>query len=299
MVTSQSANEVFLELKNDSLNRVCIDCGEGEATFASISYGCFICQRCSEAHQNLGKSISFVKSLSSEGWSFKQLKLMTVGGNSELRAFFEIYSMPCRAPQEYKYNTVAAKYYRERLLALANDVRYEVPQPTPEEGLQMVKYPAHEPEASSGISGLFYSALDSVKSAGKSLVTKAQEIQQDPRFKELEDSTVSALKSASTDVQSGVDWTKEKGRVITDNPTFQSAASSAKSTTSSAANAMGEMASSTSQTIASDPDVKEISQSAKLKLNELDSKARQEASSFYSSIAGPSEERPNTPPEYR
>mmetsp|Transcript_1109 Transcript_1109/g.2707 ORF Transcript_1109/g.2707 Transcript_1109/m.2707 type:complete len:302 (+) Transcript_1109:5653-6558(+) len=301
MVTAQSANDVFLELKNDTHNRVCFDCEVEEAHFASISYGSFICQRCSEAHARLGKETSFIKPLDSDTWSLKQLKLMTVGGNSELRAFFDLYGIPARAPPEYKYNTLAARYYRERLLSIGESRPYEAPQPTPEEGLAMIRHPAPapEPESSGGISGFFSSAFSTVKSVGSSVVSKAQEITQDPRVKVWEERAVSALNTAGSVVKSGAEWTYERGREISENPTFQSAVSTVKSTASSAVSKVGEMAAYSYDTFTSNPHVQEVSEGAKKKLAELEQKARQEASSLYSRIAGPSDERPNTPPEYR
>ena len=46
-------------------------------------------------------------------WNEKQLNLMFMGGNAKLRKFFEQYKMPQDAPPDFKYKTVAGKYYRE------------------------------------------------------------------------------------------------------------------------------------------------------------------------------------------
>lgn len=301
MVSAQSASDVFVELMNDESNRVCFDCGGEAAVFASVSYGIFICQRCSVAHQLLGKDTSFVKGLNAE-WSLKQLKLMTLGGNSELKAFFDIYGIPGRAPPEYKYNTLAARYYRERLLCNAQGINYEAPQPSPEEGLAMIRHPAPAPEpqaSSGGISGFFSSAFSTVKSAGMSVVSKAQEITQDPRVKVWEERALSALSTAGTAVKTGAEWTLDRGRDLTENSTFQSAVSTVKSTASSAASKVGEIATYSYESFTSNPHVQEVSNGAKRKLEELEQKVRSDASSIYVRIAGPTDERPNTPPEYR
>jgi hypothetical protein len=303
MDTDHSVSDVFLELRNDPQNQACIDCGSPEVVFASISHSCFICPRCADAHLRLGKEVSFIKSLSSESWSLKQLKLMTVGGNSELKAFFEIYGIPAAAPPEYKYNTVAAKFYRDRLLSVAEGRNFDVPQPTPQQGLAMFRSiaSAPEPEASSGgISGFFYSAYSTVTSAASGVASRVKDFTQDPMVKQWEERAKSALDTAGSVVKSGAEWTMEKGRIITDDPTVQSAVSSVKSTASSAASKVGEFASESYQSITSNPRVQEASEGAKKKLAELEQKVSHEASSLYYRFSGSStEERPNTPPEYR
>jgi hypothetical protein len=302
MVSNHSVSDVFVELRNDPQNQACIDCGSPEVIFASVSYGSFICPRCADAHLRLGKEVSFIKPLASDSWSLKQLKLMTVGGNSELKAFSEIYGIPAAAPPEYKYNTVAAKFYRDRLLSIAEGRNFDVPQPTPQEGLAMFGRLAFapEPEAPSGISGFFSSAYNTVRSAASDVASKVQDFTQDPMVKQWEERAKSALDTAGSVVKSGAEWTMEKGRIITDNPTVQSAVSTVKSTASSAASRVGEFASESYQSFTSNPHVHEASEGAKKKLAELEQKLSHEASSLYSHFSGSSSEaRPNTPPEYR
>ena len=48
-------------------------------------------------------------------WNEKQLKMMFMGGNAKLKMFFKEYKMPKDSPNEFKYKTVAGKYYREML----------------------------------------------------------------------------------------------------------------------------------------------------------------------------------------
>jgi hypothetical protein len=295
MVTAQSANQVFLELKNDPQNQLCIDCGSQEATIASISYGIFICPSCSAAHESLGVEVSFRKPLASETWSLKQLKLMATGGNSELQSFLTAYGIPAGAPPEYKYNTVAAKYYRDRLLATAEGLNYEMPQPTPKEGLTLLRHFAPPaPERSGGISGFLSSAFSTVKSAGSSALSKAQEVGPDALS-----STWSFLSSAGSAVKSGAEWTIDKGRVISENSAVQSALSTVKSSATSAASLVGDVAVYTYDSVRTNSHVQHMSEGASRQIAELEQKVRGDASSIYSRLVGSGAERPNTPPEYQ
>jgi hypothetical protein len=69
-------------------------------------------------------------------WSLNELNLVAKGGNSDFLSFISVYNIPATSTLEYKYSTIACKYYREHLLALALNRTCEFPTPTLEEALK-------------------------------------------------------------------------------------------------------------------------------------------------------------------
>jgi hypothetical protein len=106
-------------------------------------------------------------------------------------------------------------------------------------------------------------------------------------LKSAKDSTVSAVKSAKDStvsaVNSGVEWTEEKGRELTEEP---STFSKVKTAVSSAASRVGDFVSESYQSITGNPTVQEVSDETKEKLDEVDQRLGQEATSLYSRMPG-------------
>lgn len=111
-------------------NNRCIDCNEVDATWASVTYGCVMCLKCSGRHRGLGVKRSFVKSLTLDSWNHVQVLSMLEGGNAQLSQFFTNHKMgnsDCNSNSTAlstldRYNTKAAVFYKEHLISHARDV---------------------------------------------------------------------------------------------------------------------------------------------------------------------------------
>ncbi|XP_039071384.1 uncharacterized protein LOC120218532 [Hibiscus syriacus] len=99
-------------------NKICVDCKNKIPQWASVTYDVFMCSKCSCKHQGLGVHISFVQSVNMDSWSDIQIKKMESGSNDKLNAFLEQYGIPKETDIVTKYNTTAARIYRDRMQAL-------------------------------------------------------------------------------------------------------------------------------------------------------------------------------------
>jgi hypothetical protein len=74
--------------------------------------------------------------------------MLTLGGNQALHEFFEKYQIAFDCPILFKYNTKAAKYYRDKLLAEATSRQIEQPDFNIDEGAKLREAEEDLPEPS-------------------------------------------------------------------------------------------------------------------------------------------------------
>ncbi|KAJ8754397.1 hypothetical protein K2173_002848 [Erythroxylum novogranatense] len=108
-------NTVFKKLKAKSENKMCFDCNAKNPTWASVTYGIFLCIDCSALHRSLGVHISFVRSTNLDSWTPEQLRMMSFGGNNRAQVFFKQHGWTDGGKIEAKYTSRAAELYRQIL----------------------------------------------------------------------------------------------------------------------------------------------------------------------------------------
>jgi len=102
-------------------NATCCDCGAAEPDWGDVAHGSLHCMRCIGQHRALGVSTSVCRSLTMDYWTEANLLAMLLGGNRQLRSFFERQRIE-NSSIDILYRTRQAAYYREQLAAQVDDL---------------------------------------------------------------------------------------------------------------------------------------------------------------------------------
>ena len=106
-------------------NKICVDCGQEDPTWASINLGVLMCIQCSGVHRSLGVHLSQVRSLTLDKhvWDNYLVRLMRAIGNEKANLFWEeklsssdIKKITPKSSSELRSEYIKSKYEKKLFL---------------------------------------------------------------------------------------------------------------------------------------------------------------------------------------
>lgn len=162
----------FAEQYRKPGNDVCFDCSQPDPSWASTTFGIYLCQVCAGRHRSLGTHVSFVRSCLMDTWKDEHLKVMEFVGNSLFANFLEQHmgsdweSKFKKMPIQERYDQpILEKFKKElRLAVIAETVKHSSPAGLSPENGSVCKSPL-------GGDGNSKSAVSSLVSNGTSSIS--------------------------------------------------------------------------------------------------------------------------------